>query len=198
MKTITITVLLFAVTIIPIMVSCAPSTEVYLDLASLTPVITATPITQEANTRDVSQTMHDIFKENPACKSYDAMNAKQDILEFFDVNEQVGFDRLIIQEIADSAHNKFRAYIVTDPIEQLSNCEAGCFPERIYIKDFTKGEVRGINWNGYMPGRITYKLIWIEDNILAFQQTVNPYNYETIAVDINQQIIIYRSLASCN
>jgi hypothetical protein len=43
------------------------------------------------------------------------MNTEQDALEFFNYTGQIDFDRLIVQEIADSTHDKYRAYLATDP-----------------------------------------------------------------------------------
>jgi len=197
-KIIAVIEVLFAILSITIMASCAPSPETHPNIATFTPVITATPITQKVNAQNISHIVQSIFKEMPECKSYNAMNANQDVLDFFDATEQFSFDRLIVHEIADSANNKYRAYLATDPNIRLENCELGCSPERVYIKDSETGEIHGINWNGYMPRRITFKIIWLGDEYLAFQQNINPYNSETIVIDIEQQSIIYRSLESCN
>src|SRR5687767_13508595 len=104
MKTINQTVVLLAIAVISIMASCMPSTRA--PFATLSPVITATPVAYKSDTGDIGLTILGVFEENVKCKSYNAMNAEQDALEFFDPTGQIDFDMILVHEIADSAQNK--------------------------------------------------------------------------------------------
>lgn len=178
----------------PSAISTAQPTLTEMPQPTWTPEITATPITFNPDSQDIDEIIHDQYKVT-WCEINILIQktAEGDKPEFLDFTNQVDFAQLWILEIADSTNNKYRAYLVEEPDQE---CGENCFRSRIYSQNLSTGQVYRINWSGYMPWRITFRMTWIGDTILVFMQSVSPSRAELVGIDVEKQNYVYHSVYS--
>ena len=157
----------------------------------LTPQITATPVAFRSGNQDLDQIIGRIYGISVACNQPDT--AAQEKPEFTDISKWVKVDQLYIDEIADNENKTYRAYLVEEPVRDVCNA---CFRSRVYSMKFSTGEAYMISWKGYLPGRVLFRLIWIGDRILAFEQSLSPHVGEIVAVDVQARSFVYHSFSS--
>jgi hypothetical protein len=160
-------------------------------IPNLTPEITATPFVFKSHSQDITQIIGEIYGIPTACNHSDFSN--QEKPEFTDITRQVRIDQLYIDEIADSEHKTYRAYLVEEPVREVCNA---CFRTRVYSMKLSTGEMYMISWSRYLPARILLRLIWIGDRVLAFEQSLSPHEGEIVAVDVEEQSFVYDGYVS--
>ena len=95
-------------------------------------------------------------------------------LEFLDVDIQPDSNVYWISEIADNVDKSRQAFVA---------CEPELCQDKIYVKDFESNNVFEINWEWRMPWRPIQWITWVNDDILVFFQSSNPWFGQIIAVD---------------
>ncbi len=167
-----------------------PTLTVTPYILNLTPEITATPVFYKSDAQDIDQIIGDIYGIPPACNHPDTeMQGKP---EFTDITKKVRLDQLFIDEIAESEHKTYRAYLVEESVPEVCNA---CFRTRVYSMKIATGQIYMVSWSGYQGARILFRMIWIGDKILAFEQSLNPHVGEIIAVDVEKQSFVYHGIS---
>ena len=157
----------------------------------LTPMITGTPIAFDSEVQNINNVIGDIYNIPPSCNNPGTDNQTKP--EFVDITEQVDVNKLFISEIADSENNTYRAYLVEEPA--LESCNA-CFRTRVYSMNIATGQIYRVSWSGYQGGRTMFRVVWIGDKILAFEQSLNPHSGEIVAFDVEKQNFVYHAITS--
>ena len=187
-----------------IMVACTPATktiststatimpsQTFTVIAStptatwwLTPQITATPMNLAINTDDEIIGMlqkihpHECFGQNETDPTS---------LKFNEINEMPDSSVYYVEEVADNINNSRRAIVA-------------CVPDKcvdfVYVKDNVTGNVYQIDWGGRMDWRPIQRLIWIDQDVLLFDQSANPHFGHIFVIDVAQKEFKYFGMSS--
>lgn len=158
------------------------------------PIINATPVLFDVNTQDIYELINTYYSVsncisnlmNPQLDQW--LNQPVDKPLFLDITDQFNFDDVIVEEIADNLDGKYRAYVLSEP---RLECGENCIQSRVVVKDLSTNKILRVDWSGYMIWRFIYGVVWFGENILTFEQSVNPYVTEIVGVDIEKQDYIY-------
>jgi hypothetical protein len=159
-----------------------------------TPVITATPLPVSSDLKDVAKTIGEYYETsrcavNLANSSLDEwLGEPADKPKFIDFTKQLDFSKITIEEIADSANNKYRAYLVVEP---NPDCGEDCYQSRVYVKDLSTDQIFRVDWGGYMSWRFIYGAAWFGDKVLTFEQSINPDRVEIVGIDMDTKDYVY-------
>lgn len=191
-----------------IMVSCsgqrtkliAPTNATATSMASMdapyptrTPVITATPILS-IEMENIASVIGDYYETsrcvvnlaNPSLDKW--LNQPADKPELTDFTNRLDFKNIIVEEIADSANQSYRAYIVAEP---NPNCGKNCFQSRVYVEDKSTNQIFRVDWGGYMSWRFIYGATWFGDSVLTFEQSLNPNRVEIVGVNMKTKDYVF-------
>ena len=113
------------------------------------------------------------------------------------MNLQNRFDlqKVVIEEIADNINKNYRAYLVDEPAPTATCTD--CIRSRVYIQNQLNRRIYKLDWNGYLPSRILFNLLWVDDTVLTFYQSIGPHSDELIGVDVEKREFVYYAGLSC-
>jgi len=156
----------------------------------ITPEVTATPIYEFIGSKDdlerlvrnlytwwspcIGQNFAEISPETPLSYS----------IEFVEVAVQPNPQEYWISEIADNIDKSLQAFVACDP----EFCQ-----DKIYVLDIETKKVYEIKWETQFPWRPIESVIWINENILAFYQSINPQRAQIVVVDIDERKYLYHA-----
>jgi len=170
------------------------------------PNITATPLAFDATSQNLISIIDTLF-DHQMCTKTDYLTPVADIdpqyipnyhigkPEFNEITGKVDYQKIVIEEIADNTSGSYRAYLVDEPAPTVA-C-ADCIQSRVYIQNQSNKRIYKLNWNGYLSSRILGNLLWIDNTILTFYQSIGPHGDELIGVDVEKQEFVYYAGLSC-
>lgn len=182
-------------TFVPSVTFTAKPTLTQTPYPTRTPVITATPILLNSdNLQDIVKMISEYYQvsrcvsnlANPSLNEW--LGQPADKPELLDFTNQFNFNKVTIEEIADSTNNRYRAYLVVEP--NLNGC-TDCFQSRVYVEDLSTNQIFRIDWSGYMSWRFIYGATWFGDKVLTFEQSINPHRVEIVGIDMEKQDYVY-------
>jgi hypothetical protein len=158
-----------------------------------TPVITATPILN-IEMENIASVIGNYYKTsrcvvnlaNPSLDEW--LSQPADKPELTDFTNQLDFNSITVEEIADSANQSYRAYIVVEP---NPSCGENCFQSRVYVEDRSTNQIFRVDWGGYMSWRFIYGATWFGDSVLTFEQSLNPDRVEIVGVDMKTKDYVF-------
>jgi hypothetical protein len=157
----------------------------------VTPKITATPIASSpATAEELTTLLKQLYSITTPCYG-SLLNIQSPQVEpvgtpeFIEVTIQL--EKWWIEEIADNYTNNLRAFVACDP----AFCQ-----HKLLVKNLSSEEIYEINWNARMSWRPIDNLIWLGDNILAFEQSTGPYFWHIVALDVQARNFVHYSIAS--
>jgi hypothetical protein len=153
----------------------------------MTPQITATPMNLATNTDDevvgILQKIHpyECFGQN----EIDPTSLSS--LKFNEINELPDSSVYYVEEIADNVNNSRKAIVA-------------CMPDKcvdyVYVKDNVTSKAYQIDWGGRMDWRPIQRLIWIDQDVLLFDQSANPHFGYILVIDVAQKEFKYFGMSS--
>lgn len=152
-----------------------------------TPRITATPINEEIQTYDDLRYLLEKLYPMTTC-TYNLLApgaeemAGEHNLEFIETGIKPDPTRIRISEIADNLDKNRQAFVAGE----------------LYVSDYTTEKTFEISWSGRMPNRIIERIIWINNDVLVFFQSTNPWIAQVVAIDFVKQDYIYHSIVYAN
>ena len=134
-----------------------------------TPKVTATALTATINTDGELESL--IEQIYPFCigqlndANSSALYAPSH-LQFIKSEILLDPEKIWISEVADNLDDTLQAFVA---------CEVELCHPQIYVRKSATGEVYEIDWEFRMPWRPINQIIWINNDLLAFYQSANPY-----------------------
>ena len=149
------------------------------------PYITATPVPVSQESQDINKLIGEYYKVTKCITSL--LGASDEQLSLVDITSGVDFSRIEIREVADSTDKKYRAYYVYEPA--VSNNGYPVIAPGLYLQNLLTKTTYKINWNGYVSS--LNRIVWIGENILAFEQDLLPWKIEIAAIDMEKLDFVY-------
>lgn len=162
------------------------------------PIVTATPINIDIDSKEAIEHLFDRIYFMTACKtnllagSYGLIPTESFVSpkpEFIEVNPQSNPDMQYVNEMADNEDKSYHAFVA---------CNRELCQPKIYVEKISDGKVYEINWKERMPWRDIQAIVWIDHDVLAFYQSNSPYVSQVLAVDVEKKNFVYFSLVQYN
>ncbi len=161
-----------------------------LTIAVSTPVshredmrLTATPISLAPFSGDLTKSIDQVFiPAGRECLKEDrlALAARQSEIALTPIAESEIPPNDLVSEMADSEYGNYRAY--------LANFREPIF--RIFIRE-RNGDFFALTWTSPHPDFVLAHLVWIGDQVLAFEKSYGYDYHEVIGIDIVAQEYVY-------
>jgi hypothetical protein len=172
-----------------------------------TPLLTATPIQLGSSSTSTVTIINQLF-DHTNCDALNYLTPLSPLAPGVLPDYHIGKPKLsyvtnwtnlqivIIDEIADSLMGSYRAYLVEE-VGTPTECPQCEMQSRVYVQDRARDRFYRIDWSHYVPSRYLFGLTWIGDSILTFFQSLSPYGYDYMGVDVQTQEFVYYSGLSC-
>ena len=156
----------------------------------ITPLLTATPIASVDIEEDLDHLVRHLYTWWSSCIGYNfaketSGNTVLGDLEFVEVNLEPDAQKYWVSEIADNVDESRRAFVLCDP--------AFCQDKIYFVENGTK-KVYEISWEARMPWRSIDTITWIDNDILAFHQSISPERSQVVVIDVSEEKYLYYAL----
>jgi hypothetical protein len=153
----------------------------------ITPQITATPMNLPTNTDDEMIGILQKTHSNECFGQNEIDQRSPSSLKFNEINELPDSSVYYVEEIADNINNSRKAIVA-------------CMPDKcvayVYVKDNVTSKVYQIDWGGRINWRPIQRLIWIDQDVLLFDQSANPHFGHILVIDVAQKEFKYFGMSS--